>query len=163
DDLELLGHARGAVHTRPVQDLAEQGPQIRGARALVVERGGDVPGAARAETVARDGRVSGVGALGEGGDGLGAVEADALGPDPAPSARVQAQLPALRERVELLHPQAEHLAQRSGVRSGVDGVVLVDDAREVGDQQVPDRKSTRLNSSHVKISYAVFCLKKKNY
>src|SRR5690606_39529191 len=24
----------------------------------------------------------------------------------------------------------------------------------------PDRKSTRLNSSHVKISYAVFCLKK---
>src|SRR5690606_41408586 len=26
-----------------------------------------------------------------------------------------------------------------------------------------DRKSTRLNSSHVKISYAVFCLKKKRY
>src|SRR5690554_7021652 len=26
---------------------------------------------------------------------------------------------------------------------------------------VPDRKSTRLNSSHVRISYAVFCLKKK--
>src|SRR5690606_41850133 len=28
-------------------------------------------------------------------------------------------------------------------------------------QEQPDRKSTRLNSSHVKISYAVFCLKKK--
>src|SRR5699024_11369199 len=27
---------------------------------------------------------------------------------------------------------------------------------------VGDRKSTRLNSSHVSISYAVFCLKKKN-
>src|SRR5258708_39270304 len=27
---------------------------------------------------------------------------------------------------------------------------------------VPDRKSTRLNSSHQIISYAVFCLKKKN-
>src|SRR6267378_1670716 len=27
---------------------------------------------------------------------------------------------------------------------------------------VQDRKSTRLNSSHVEISYAVFCLKKKN-
>src|SRR5690554_7710810 len=27
----------------------------------------------------------------------------------------------------------------------------------------PDRKSTRLNSSHVRISYAVFCLKKKNH
>src|SRR5205807_8237879 len=28
--------------------------------------------------------------------------------------------------------------------------------------QVQDRKSTRLNSSHLVISYAVFCLKKKN-
>src|SRR5690606_40815307 len=31
----------------------------------------------------------------------------------------------------------------------------------VRDVVVQDRKSTRLNSSHVKISYAVFCLKKK--
>src|SRR3712207_8420429 len=29
-------------------------------------------------------------------------------------------------------------------------------------QMRPDRKSTRLNSSHANISYAVFCLKKKN-
>src|SRR5690554_7310008 len=28
-------------------------------------------------------------------------------------------------------------------------------------KQLSDRKSTRLNSSHVRISYAVFCLKKK--
>src|SRR5690349_23091700 len=28
-------------------------------------------------------------------------------------------------------------------------------------QAISDRKSTRLNSSHVEISYAVFCLKKK--
>src|SRR5690606_41403959 len=41
--------------------------------------------------------------------------------------------------------------------------------RHAGDPHPPartgelqDRKSTRLNSSHVKISYAVFCLKKKN-
>src|SRR5436309_12156914 len=34
--------------------------------------------------------------------------------------------------------------------------------RGQGDEQDGDRKSTRLNSSHVKISYAVFCLKKKN-
>src|SRR3712207_7057774 len=27
--------------------------------------------------------------------------------------------------------------------------------------ELPDRKSTRLNSSHANISYAVFCLKKK--
>src|SRR3712207_7589129 len=31
-----------------------------------------------------------------------------------------------------------------------------------GDKPPPDRKSTRLNSSHANISYAVFCLKKKN-
>src|SRR5688572_31858611 len=30
------------------------------------------------------------------------------------------------------------------------------------DQVLRDRKSTRLNSSHSQISYAVFCLKKKN-
>src|SRR5690606_39730161 len=33
---------------------------------------------------------------------------------------------------------------------------------ELGDAYSADRKSTRLNSSHVKISYAVFCLNKKN-
>src|SRR5207302_8343858 len=33
--------------------------------------------------------------------------------------------------------------------------------RGLGDSRQKDRKSTRLNSSHVKISYAVFCLKKK--
>src|SRR5690606_42098371 len=42
-----------------------------------------------------------------------------------------------------------------------------DNAGGGGDSPVPyslvkDRKSTRLNSSHVKISYAVFCLKRKN-
>src|SRR5438874_10704751 len=34
-------------------------------------------------------------------------------------------------------------------------------ARRVDRRDVLDRKSTRLNSSHVEISYAVFCLKKK--
>src|SRR5688572_32551968 len=32
----------------------------------------------------------------------------------------------------------------------------------VGLERARDRKSTRLNSSHSQISYAVFCLKKKN-
>src|SRR6267378_3319652 len=32
-----------------------------------------------------------------------------------------------------------------------------------GNREGRDRKSTRLNSSHVEISYAVFCLKKKNH
>src|SRR5690625_6467731 len=35
-------------------------------------------------------------------------------------------------------------------------------AQEYSDDATLDRKSTRLNSSHVAISYAVFCLKKKN-
>src|SRR5690625_5631864 len=34
-------------------------------------------------------------------------------------------------------------------------------SRRSGDHRGRDRKSTRLNSSHVAISYAVFCLKKK--
>src|SRR5437879_9723683 len=41
----------------------------------------------------------------------------------------------------------------------------VDDTPMVSDdilRLLPDRKSTRLNSSHRCISYAVFCLKKKN-
>src|SRR5690606_40883077 len=35
------------------------------------------------------------------------------------------------------------------------------DVDDLVSQGVQDRKSTRLNSSHVKSSYAVFCLKKK--
>src|SRR2546426_3550678 len=59
---------------------------------------------------------------------------------------------------------ARPLADRSGgvQRSGAP------DPGGAGDEQAapsagrPDRKSTRLNSSHLVISYAVFCLKKKN-
>src|SRR3712207_8634733 len=44
----------------------------------------------------------------------------------------------------------------------VDLAVLV--RRAHGDQgRLGDRKSTRLNSSHANISYAVFCLKKKKH
>src|SRR3712207_9211170 len=43
--------------------------------------------------------------------------------------------------------------QATGAQGGVHGIP------DVG--QLPDRKSTRLNSSHANISYAVFCLKKK--
>src|SRR5690606_40374590 len=42
-------------------------------------------------------------------------------------------------------------------------VVLISRIRPVGPPARTDRKSTRLNSSHVKISYAVFCLKNKNH
>src|SRR2546430_3004162 len=36
-------------------------------------------------------------------------------------------------------------------------------SRDLADFLIEDRKSTRLNSSHSQISYAVFCLKKKNF
>src|SRR3712207_7954842 len=67
------------------------------------------------------------------------------------------------------HPGAGELLQRSLVQVGADlGEVraqppdptAVTAVGLVGDP-VEDRKSTRLNSSHANISYAVFCLKKK--
>src|SRR3712207_8718596 len=57
-------------------------------------------------------------------------------------------------------------------RSHAEALKYADELRRVGAGQVvavdasatfSDRKSTRLNSSHANISYAVFCLKKKNY
>src|SRR3712207_7791672 len=52
--------------------------------------------------------------------------------------------------------------RRDGRREKVlaDGVHAVPALR---DAQGRDRKSTRLNSSHANISYAVFCLKKKKH
>src|SRR5256885_13009711 len=46
--------------------------------------------------------------------------------------------------------------------SDVSSVLALVIAHEVG-HLLLDRKSTRLNSSHLVISYAVFCLKKKKY
>src|SRR5258708_13208573 len=40
--------------------------------------------------------------------------------------------------------------------------VVVGDQQRLAQGRLLDRKSTRLNSSHQIISYAVFCLKKKN-
>src|SRR2546422_6747740 len=44
----------------------------------------------------------------------------------------------------------------------VSGVIPKDGVKTAIEARVRDRKSTRLNSSHGYISYAVFCLKKKN-
>src|SRR5699024_11303813 len=48
---------------------------------------------------------------------------------------------------------------RAGLAHRLDHLVEADSMLAVAPQR--DRKSTRLNSSHVSISYAVFCLKKK--
>src|SRR5690349_23186244 len=53
-------------------------------------------------------------------------------------------------------PQVQH-----GQDVGVADLVLQAEADQVEVAQ-GDRKSTRLNSSHVETSYAVYCLKKKN-
>src|SRR2546430_13550679 len=52
---------------------------------------------------------------------------------------------------------------RYGLESRQLGRHGVDADRKFGEPEAarPDRKSTRLNSSHSQISYAVFCLKKK--
>src|SRR3712207_7966686 len=67
-----------------------------------------------------------------------------------------------RHRVEGLPPAAHHeLADAGRARRAVGGhrsEPLVQVGVSAQDQ---DRKSTRLNSSHANISYAVFCLKKK--
>src|SRR3712207_7351163 len=67
-----------------------------------------------------------------------------------------------RHRAEL--SAGDHEAQAGAcVRGGC--LRLLDallDLLDRGGRLVLDRKSTRLNSSHANISYAVFCLKKKN-
>src|SRR5438874_5885630 len=52
-------------------------------------------------------------------------------------------------------------SQRPGGDELAGGSAEVDLEQAQVVQQLEDRKSTRLNSSHVEISYAVFCLKKK--
>src|SRR3712207_7404905 len=64
-------------------------------------------------------------------------------------------LHAARERLEALHEPglgAVVLGERREL------LRVVEDDRRLAQR---DRKSTRLNSSHANISYAVFCLKKK--
>src|SRR3712207_7339009 len=62
------------------------------------------------------------------------------------------------------HLRVDHLLRRVRPHGGLGDQPGTDQrvaelGLELGDQQ--DRKSTRLNSSHANISYAVFCLKKK--
>src|SRR3712207_8323523 len=68
-------------------------------------------------------------------------------------------------------PQDQRLVVRVAVAGRAGVVADAGDRRGCGRRQVDrhheggrrvDRKSTRLNSSHANISYAVFCLKKKN-
>src|SRR5688572_31033792 len=59
------------------------------------------------------------------------------------------------------HEAAVGILRRADDRLAADVERRVDDDRAAGAAVEGDRKSTRLNSSHSQISYAVFCLKKK--
>src|SRR3712207_8107073 len=59
---------------------------------------------------------------------------------------------------EMIPPAQESSVRLDQIRQAFD--TLPQDQRAV--LHLVDRKSTRLNSSHANISYAVFCLKKKN-
>src|SRR5690606_19242776 len=66
--------------------------------------------------------------------------------------------PSLRNILQEVHQDVGSPIPTTGnlTRWAKQGVLLLNDVLTVRQ----DRKSTRLNSSHVKISYAVFCLKK---
>src|SRR5690606_40312599 len=77
-------------------------------------------------------------------------------------------LEPVRQRDGVLHLRVRHDrdderlptgAERTGTRTPRGGQERGQQNRQARQHTPPDRKSTRLNSSHVKISYAVFCLK----
>src|SRR5690606_20926412 len=85
--------------------------------------------------------------------------------DAAPETRNLAHLLIERQRAGLIPDivEAFHealLAERGIVVADVTTAEPLDETMQA-EVRERDRKSTRLNSSHVKISYAVFCLKKK--
>src|SRR5690242_21514097 len=64
-------------------------------------------------------------------------------------------------RGELQHLENDRLRGGEFLLSHEDQGLGVQHAGVAGRRGFQDRKSTRLNSSHMSISYAVFCLKKK--
>src|SRR5437667_4462103 len=60
------------------------------------------------------------------------------------------------------HMKAAPAKSVARARSLWDALLRQEEGPLTSDLLLKDRKSTRLNSSHITISYAVFCLKKKN-
>src|SRR3712207_7363927 len=73
--------------------------------------------------------------------------------------RVMILAPLVRGRKGEFKKELEKLNKDGYLRARIDGELRALDEEIKLDK---DRKSTRLNSSHANISYAVFCLKKKN-
>src|SRR5690554_879564 len=76
--------------------------------------------------------------------------------DKAVNERVEEIIAAVRARGDAA--VVEYTARFDGLEVASMADLTLDRARL---EQALDRKSTRLNSSHVRTSYAVFCLKKK--
>src|SRR5699024_7981726 len=74
---------------------------------------------------------------------------------------IEKELPKIEEAVNLVIQSFNNKGRAIYVGAGTSGRLGVLDAVECVPTFGSDRKSTRLNSSHVSISYAVFCLKKK--
>src|SRR5437773_8924545 len=73
------------------------------------------------------------------------------------AAGMRDRMPALRQRDVLLDHQVRRQSLDLEPGPSLEGFGAFELSR------AQDRKSTRLNSSHITISYAVFCLKKKTH
>src|SRR2546428_10265418 len=69
----------------------------------------------------------------------------------------------LEGHFELVLANAAHVKNVPGRKTDVNDAMWLADLLAHGRHEAGDRKSTRLNSSHDQISYAVFCLKKKTH
>src|SRR5690349_24031755 len=67
---------------------------------------------------------------------------------------------AWADRIQHLGRLVDHALQTDATEAVLPVLIAISRTRGLASR---DRKSTRLNSSHVEISYAVFCLKKKNH
>src|SRR3989442_4846887 len=66
-----------------------------------------------------------------------------------------------RSCISLTMDRRTMLFVAKGIRCSCWGLEHTESEARWNLSEIQDRKSTRLNSSHVRISYAVFCLKKK--
>src|SRR5690606_21554556 len=152
---------RRRAHRPPLQDVAYQGQasqfgcldpagEVLGAHQFPQGKVGFQAGPWRADTHYAPGMAQGVGGI---GDGVIRCEFN-------PGFALAREWLAWAVRpVDIAVAEAAAIAEEIVVHGAV--VAVLDAAQFAVAFAGADRKSTRLNSSHVKISYAVFCLKKK--
>src|SRR5438309_2446252 len=85
------------------------------------------------------------------------IEADRPGPCPRCGMALEPATPVQSTRVEWTCPMHPQIVRDQPGTCPICGMAL--EPRTVSLEEEKDRKSTRLNSSHSSISYAVFCLK----